>query len=51
MSNELENLFYQIEKLTYYIDEVVEDDREYFLERKDELVELLEQLKERIDSE
>ena len=47
----IDNIIYRLEELYEDIEEAIRIDREYFLERKEELIECLNQLIERIEDE
>lgn len=47
----IDNIIYKLERLDGDVEEAVDRDKEYFLERKEELIEVLESLIERIRDE
>ena len=47
----IDNIIYKLEEVNEDIEEAVRLDREYFLERKEELIEELNQLIKRIEDE
>lgn len=47
----IDKMIYKLERLDGDVEDAIDHDREYFLERRGELVEKLEQLIERIEDE
>lgn len=47
----IDDIIYELERLNGDIEETIDKDREYFLERREELIEVLESLIERIRDE
>lgn len=51
MTDSFDKFLYKLEGLNYEVDELVNQDREYFLEKRGEILEQVSQLIERIEDE